>query len=561
MKAVKRIAGTGRTVLCTIHQPSEEVFLLFDRLLLLMSGGKVVYNGPLGHNGNTLVKYFEKASGNKEHLGTVQQGKKKQPSAEELQKSDGGGQSNEAEKDHAAEDESDDKTQADSEPKQQENDGLRNRKSGVGSKDQKTKAKSARTVRINPANWMLDLVGGTTGSHIDYSEKWQKSEMQKKSEEETEKAAEGGEDENDEGDDGDDENSSNHNHASQEEKSSEQSRPKRSKKDQDHTQGTSGKAAKSKSGKKQGDKGGTGTDANATDADLSSDSKYLSSTERYFAVQHRLFVSHWRNAPMNLTRFILMIGLSIMFGLIYLQLAPADDFGSTTSLLGVIFLSLIFPCNVSAAGPLPTLFRQRAVYYRELTAGLYGYFIFQLSIFIVELPYILACSMLFLVPFYFMIGFPNDAALFFKYFVLLFLMFLFYSSLLTLWLAAVPSQVVANIMMGLCNSLFFVFGGLLLSPNLIPSGWKWFYYIDPIPKAFNPIALSLFECNGGAAAGCPMLQQSADSDPIPIYQFLQTTLAASPSDFGKDLGYLVLEIGVLRIFILLAFRFISHIKR
>lgn len=27
MKAVKRIASTGRTVVCTIHQPSEEVFL------------------------------------------------------------------------------------------------------------------------------------------------------------------------------------------------------------------------------------------------------------------------------------------------------------------------------------------------------------------------------------------------------------------------------------------------------------------------------------------------------------------------------------------------------
>jgi hypothetical protein len=83
--------------------------------------------------------------------------------------------------------------------------------------------------------------------------------------------------------------------------------------------------------------------------------------------------------------------------------------------------------------------------------------------------------------------------------------------------------------------------------------------IDPIPKAFNPVALALFECNDGA--NCPMLQQSAEQPPIPIYQFLQTTLDASPSDFGRDLGYLVLEIGVLRILILLAFRFISHIKR
>ena len=58
MQAVQRIAKTGRTVICTIHQPSKEVFLLFDRLLLLQSGGNCVYFGDVGENGQSIVDHF-----------------------------------------------------------------------------------------------------------------------------------------------------------------------------------------------------------------------------------------------------------------------------------------------------------------------------------------------------------------------------------------------------------------------------------------------------------------------------------------------------------------------
>lgn len=48
MRAIRRIAQSGRTVVCTIHQPSFEIFSMFDRLLLLKKGGYTVFNGNLG---------------------------------------------------------------------------------------------------------------------------------------------------------------------------------------------------------------------------------------------------------------------------------------------------------------------------------------------------------------------------------------------------------------------------------------------------------------------------------------------------------------------------------
>lgn len=57
--ALRRIADTGSCVVCTVHQPSKEVFSMFDRLLLLKRGGKQVYYGDIGEDGILLRRYFE----------------------------------------------------------------------------------------------------------------------------------------------------------------------------------------------------------------------------------------------------------------------------------------------------------------------------------------------------------------------------------------------------------------------------------------------------------------------------------------------------------------------
>ncbi|KAH7655217.1 Taurine-transporting ATPase protein, partial [Dioscorea alata] len=48
MRAVKNVAETGRTVVCTIHQPSIHIFEAFDELMLMKKGGELIYYGPLG---------------------------------------------------------------------------------------------------------------------------------------------------------------------------------------------------------------------------------------------------------------------------------------------------------------------------------------------------------------------------------------------------------------------------------------------------------------------------------------------------------------------------------
>ncbi|KAI9107454.1 hypothetical protein K1719_021491 [Acacia pycnantha] len=63
MRTVRNTVDTGRTVVCTIHQPSIDIFEAFDELLLLKRGGQEIYVGPLGRHSCHLIKYFEGIEG------------------------------------------------------------------------------------------------------------------------------------------------------------------------------------------------------------------------------------------------------------------------------------------------------------------------------------------------------------------------------------------------------------------------------------------------------------------------------------------------------------------
>jgi len=69
MDALKAVAASGRTLICTIHQPSGYLFQMFQSLLLLMRGGKTVFFGETGDHSAALIAYFNGIPGAPSHDG------------------------------------------------------------------------------------------------------------------------------------------------------------------------------------------------------------------------------------------------------------------------------------------------------------------------------------------------------------------------------------------------------------------------------------------------------------------------------------------------------------
>jgi len=60
IRFLRKLADNGQALLVTIHQPSSVLFEQFDELILLKSGGRVVYHGELGKDSRLLIDYFER---------------------------------------------------------------------------------------------------------------------------------------------------------------------------------------------------------------------------------------------------------------------------------------------------------------------------------------------------------------------------------------------------------------------------------------------------------------------------------------------------------------------
>ncbi|XP_030551722.1 pleiotropic drug resistance protein 3-like [Rhodamnia argentea] len=349
MRAVKNVVDTGRTIVCTIHQPSIDIFEAFDELILLKTGGRLIYSGPLGQNSSKIIEYFESIPGV---------------------------------------------------PKIKSN--------------------------YNPATWMLEVTSTSAEDElgIDFALTYRESTIYKTNRELVKQL----------------------------------STP---------SPGTS---------------------------DLHFSSRFSQNRWGQFkCCLWKQYLSYWRSPPYNLMRILHTIAASFLFGVMFWnQGKNLNNQQNLFNVFGSMCIAVVFLGINNCSSVLQYVATERTVMYRERLAGMYSSWAFSLAQVVVEIPYILAQAILFVIITYPTIGYFGSADKIFWYFYVMFCSLLSFNYLGMLLVSLTPNFMVAAILQSAFYANFNLFAGFFIPKPKIPKWWIWLYYVCPTSWAVNGMLTSQY---------------------------------------------------------------------
>ncbi|KAL4524950.1 hypothetical protein Ndes2526A_g07047 [Nannochloris sp. 'desiccata'] len=340
MSTVRNTAATGRTVVCTIHQPSYAIFESFDELLVLKPGGRCIFNGELGPEASFLISYFSNI-----------------PGVEKMKP------------------------------------------------------------QLNPANWMLEQTAPRRENElgIDFSKIFTASDLAAKATTVTNKA----------------------------------SQP---------LAGSTPLAFK--------------------------DMKTNAILTQFRLIISRLFVVYWRMPAYILVRLAVTVLVTVVFGTMFWgqgqKYLTDPNPGTVLNIAGVIFMSVLFVGATNAMTVQSVVAQQRTVFYRERASGMYQEMPFAIAQGLVELPYLLAQSVIYAIPLYYMIDFNHDSEKVALFFVFLFLTLWYFTEMGAACVNVTPDIGISTLLISFLFSFFNLFSGFMIPTVAIGWYWRWFTYVNPV---------------------------------------------------------------------------------
>ena len=234
----------------------------------------------------------------------------------------------------------------------------------------------------------------------------------------------------------------------------------------------------------------------------SSTRKRASTGTQFRAVLAKFSIVYWRTPSYNFLRNIIMLLCAFTFGFSYFQLDTHTQQGMFSA-VAVMFTATTFAAVISSNSVIPLISAERDVYYKERASNMYGAFPYNAAWGLVEIPYIAVSSLVFTVPFYFLIGFEADAAKFFIYYLFFALMVALAVYVGAMLVVLTPMQQVATLVMSAIVGIWNLFAGFLAPEPSIPTFWKFLYYIDPMRYVLESLVASQFHCEAANPMDCP----------------------------------------------------------
>ena len=195
-------------------------------------------------------------------------------------------------------------------------------------------------------------------------------------------------------------------------------------------------------------------------------------------------VGLWRDIWLISTAMGLIIG-SLFFKLGTNEVGVRNRVGEFFYILSYI--------GFNAVQLVPVLHEQREVYYNQIERGYYQTFGYYFSLLLVQIPIVVVDTLLLLVPIWGLsglTGYPFISADFWYAYLIVLMNSLVSRVWMFVLYAASPNEVYADVLNQVTNILFTKLAGYFIAADLIVGGWKWMYDISYFTYSLLGLAVS-----------------------------------------------------------------------
>ncbi|CEP18981.1 hypothetical protein [Parasitella parasitica] len=196
----------------------------------------------------------------------------------------------------------------------------------------------------------------------------------------------------------------------------------------------------------------------------------------YFVFK-RMSLSWWRSPSYNVGRLLNVVFIGLITGFTFWKVG-SNVSDMQNRMFGL--LTSMFMGNTVIILVQPRYMQERTWFRREYASKYYGWSPFALSCILVEVPYLVFLSAVFLICYYWTTGLQNLSERV-GYFYMQFVVYMFHSISFGYAIAAFcESPTMAAILNPFFSTFMYLFSGLFISPKAMPKFWSsWMYWLDP----------------------------------------------------------------------------------
>lgn len=208
-------------------------------------------------------------------------------------------------------------------------------------------------------------------------------------------------------------------------------------------------------------------------------------------VFRRSFQQMCRNSTAITIRVVLNLLLSLLIGSFYAQDSPYS-YQKIQNKTGVLYLTTTNQAFGSVFNTINLFVSEKGIVLPEIENGRYGPLAYFLGRWLSDLPFTLLGPVVFGVADYFMVHLRNDVCAFFRYLLAISLASTTASSMAIIASALVSTPEIASAVITPFNIIFFIFAGVFISLQNLPSALRWISKISYIKWCFEALMVNEF---------------------------------------------------------------------